>query len=267
MELDQLYKKLNKSFEFRLKFLKAHPEALDYRDDLYLEMVTLLNQTGQYHEARDKIAARKFHPWEGGEGKVPEQYQICRLGLAREALKSENYNEVVHLMEETLVYPENLGEGKLYGAQENDFYYYMGLGHEGLGNKAKAFECFEMASQGLDVPSDAMFYNDQKPDKIFYQGLALLKLGREKEARSRFNKLISYGETHLFDEVKIDYFAVSLPDLLVWEEDLNVRNTVHCYYLLGLGYLGHKNYEKAGHFLKKAYKLNINHQGVQMHLT
>ncbi|PWD98467.1 DUF5107 domain-containing protein [Marinilabilia rubra] len=266
MELDQLYKKLNKPFNERLAFLEAHPEALDYRDDLYLELVTLYNQIGDYEKAKNLISDRKFHPWEGGEGKVPAQYQICRLGLAREALKVKEYQKVVDLMKETLYYPENLGEGKLYGAQENDFYYYMGLGYEGLDEKEKARECFEIASQGLDTPSDAMFYNDQKPDKIFYQGLALLQLNRTDEAMSRFNKLIAYGEKHLFDEVKIDYFAVSLPDLLVWEEDLNVRNTIHCYYLLGLGYLGQGKTDKADYFLSKAYELNVNHQGVQIHL-
>lgn len=265
MELDQLYKKLNKPFEFRLNFLQSHPDALEYRDDLYLEMVTLLNQLGKFLEAKELITARKFHPWEGGEGKVPAQYQICRLGLARDRLESKDYQSVIQLMEEAMVYPENLGEGKLYGAQENDFFYIMGLGYEGAGNKEKARECFLKASKGLSVPSDAMFYNDQQPDKIFYQGLALKRLGEEGEARSRFNKLIAYGEQHLYDEVKIDYFAVSLPDLLVWEEDLNVRNKVHCNYLMGLGHLGLENKEKAASYLQRAFDMNLNHQGVQVH--
>ena len=65
-----------------------------------------------------------------------------------------------------------------------------------------------------------MFYNDQQPDKIFYQGLALIKLGKTTDAFSRFNKLKDYGEKHIFDKVKIDYFAVSLPDLQIWDDDL-----------------------------------------------
>ena len=42
----------------------------------------------------------------------------------------------------------------------------------------------------------------------------------------------------LNDDVKLDYFAISLPDLLIWEEDLNVINKIHCNYLIGLGQLG-----------------------------
>src|SRR5699024_9729922 len=98
--------------------------------------------------------------------------------------------------------------------------------------------CFSIASQGLEEPASAMYYNDQPPDMIFYQGMAWLELGNEMEAKRRFNKLIDYAEKHLFDEVKFDYFAVSLPDFLVFEDDLNVRNEVHCRYMLGLGHLG-----------------------------
>ena len=60
----------------------------------------------------------------------------------------------------------------------------------------------------------------------------------EDEAKKRFNKLINYGEEHLFDNVKIDYFAVSLPNLLIFDQDLSKLNSINCYYLIGLGYLG-----------------------------
>lgn len=62
---------------------------------------------------------------------------------------------------------------------------------------------------------------------IFYQGLSWLKLNNEKEAKIRFNKLVDYGETHIFDKIKIDYFAVSLPDFLVFEDDL--KNSLQIY--------------------------------------
>ena len=57
----------------------------------------------------------------------------------------------------------------------------------------------QKAASGNGQPTAAMYYNDQKPDKIYYQGLALRKVGKEAEARGRFNSLISYGEKHLYD--------------------------------------------------------------------
>ena len=79
-----------------------------------------------------------------------------------------------------------MGEGKLHGAQENDFHFWLGCSFEGLGEIEKAKEYWDMAKDGNTEPVAAIFYNDQKPDKIFYQGLALLKLGRVDEANSHF---------------------------------------------------------------------------------
>ena len=131
-----------------------------------------------------------------------------------------------------------MGEGKLIGAQENDFNFWLGCAYAGLGQTEKAKDAWESASAGLSEPAAAMYYNDQQPDKIFYQGMALLKLGRDTEARSRFNKLLKYGEKQLFVPFKMDYFAVSLPDLLIFEDDMQKRHEQYCHYLMGLGHLG-----------------------------
>lgn len=265
MELDQLYKRLGKPYSFRAEFLERHMDAVLKRDDLYLEYATLLNQLGKYEQAMDLIDSRIFHPWEGGEGKVPAQYQISHLELAKKYISEEKYAEALELVEQCYDYPHNLGEGKLKGAQENDFNYFKALILRKMGNDEAAKEVFEAASVGLSQPAAAMYYNDQKPDKIFYQGMALMQLGRESEARSRFNSLISYGEKHLYDVFTMDYFAVSLPDLQIWEDDMNVKNTIHCNYLMALGYMGLGDKVKAAKYFDIAASLDINHQGVQIH--
>lgn len=265
MELDQLYKRLNRPHAERLAFLEQHRTVAFGRDDVYLEYVTLLNQLGRYEEAIRLIDNRKFHPWEGGEGKVPAQYQLARVCLAKGYLAEGRCEEALSRIEECFVYPPHLGEGKLYGAQENDFLYYKGCALQGLGREEQARLCFGEAVAGNSRPAAAMYYNDQKPDKIFYQGLALRKLGREEEARGRFHALIAYGEKHLFDRFKMDYFAVSLPDLQIWEEDMDKKNRIHCQYLMALGYLGLGNAEKAKIYFEGAQRLDANHQGVQIH--
>ena len=108
-----------------------------------------------------------------------------------------------------------------------------------------------------------MYYNDAKPDKIFYQGLALYKLGRIDEAHGRFFKLINYGKQHIFEKQIMDYFAVSLPDLLIWEDSLDMKNLIHCKYMLALGYTGMGNTEKAQKYLAEVEALDNNHQGIQ----
>ena len=265
-ELDQLYKKVGYAPEKRLASLEGHWELVMARDDLYLEYITLLNTVKQHEKAIALLAERNFHPWEGGEGKVTGQHVFAHVELGKHYLHAQQDKDALETFKQALIYPENLGEGKLTGAQENNIHYYVGCAYEGLGLTEKATEYFSAASQGLEEPASAMFYNDQPPDMIFYQGLAWLKLGNLKEAKRRFNKLIDYGEQHLFDDVKIDYFAVSLPDFLVFEDDLNKRNKVHCHYIMGLGYLGLQEFKKAQIQFSRALELDINHQGARVHL-
>ena len=254
MELDQLYKRLHKPHAERLAFLQQYPQLIQRRDDLVLEEITLLNQLGRYEEAMQKLDAHQFHPWEGGEGKVSGQYQICRVEIAKKLLKDNPQStEAKRLLEECLVYPPHLGEGKLYGAQDNDFYYFLGRYEEG--------------TVGPTEPAAAMYYNDAKPDKIFYAGLCYRKLGREDKARSLFNKLINYGKQHIFDKVTMDYFAVSLPDLLIWEDSLDQKNLIHCKYMLALGYYGLGDKQHALKYLAEVEALDNNHQGIQQFRT
>ena len=238
MELDQLYKKLNVDPAERLATLKKHLDLVEQRDDLYLEYATLYNQCGEFEQAKTLLASRKFHPWEGGEGKVTQQYVFCRLELAKQAIQNGKYQEALALLHETDVYPHNLGEGKLANVEDNAVDYYKGIAYQALGDKAQAEQHFRRATLGPDEPQQAFFYNDQQPDKIYYQGLAWAALGDENKAHSRYNRLIAHGKKHLFDDCHIDYFAVSLPDLAIWEDDLNIRNQIHCHYVMGLGNLG-----------------------------
>ncbi len=238
MELDQLYKRLGFSPETRLEKLEKYPELVNYRDDLYLERATLYNILGRYEKAFELITTRKFHPWEGGEGKVTGQYVFSLTEMAKKAIEAKEYEKAVDLLSHAQHYPDNLGEGKLYGAQENAIFYWLGCAFDGMGKADRATECRQIASQGLKEPTPAIFYNDQQPDTIFYQGLALIKLGKKAEARERFETLIKFGNLHLNDVFKLDYFAVSLPDLQIWDDDLTKRNHQNCLNLIKLGELG-----------------------------
>jgi tetratricopeptide (TPR) repeat protein len=260
MELDQLYKKTGVAPKVRLENLHKYANLVEERDDLCIERITLNNQVGEYEMAKYLISQRKFHPWEGGEGKVTGQYTFCRVELSKIAIAETRFEEAIVLLKETEVYPHNLGEGKLGNAEENEIDYYKGLAYKGLGDKENAQINFVKATLGSPVPIQAFFYNDQQPDKIFYQGLAWRELGDEDKARSRFNKLIAHGEKYLFEKCKIDYFAVSLPDLAIWDDDLNVRNQVHCYYVMALGYSGLGKDSESEKYYKKIKELDINKQ-------
>lgn len=270
LELDQLYKKCNVSIKERIRRLEEHLELVSKRDDLYTEYVTLHNMLGNHNTALELIKQRKFHPWEGGEGKISGQYvasltQLARLQLESEQLTQEGVNLAIAYLKQALIYPENLGEGKLAGTHDNNIHYYLGCAYDLLGDKDKAEDHYKMATWGIAEPAGIMFYNDQPADMILYQGLAHIKLNEAEMANAKFEKLITYGEDHLEDEVKIDFFAVSLPDFLIFDDDLDIKNKVHCHYLIGLGNYGLGNLKKAVEELDKAWKLNKSDCGVVIH--
>jgi tetratricopeptide (TPR) repeat protein len=266
MELDQLYKRLNHAPVKRLRLLSDHPELVSQRDDLYLEKITLENFLGNYLVAKEMLSKRIFHPWEGGEGKVVGQYLVCQLELAKKAIREEQFKEAMDLLEAASHYPLNLGEGKLTGTPENDIHYLLGCAYEMMGMNDRATGLFVQATNGISEPVQAIFYNDPQPDKIIYQGLAWLKLGFPQKAEKIFSRLRVFAAEHFNDNIKIDYFAVSLPDLLVFDSDLKEKNKNHCRYLMGLGELGMRNFSLSAQHFNEVLKYDCSHQGAMIHL-
>lgn len=249
-ELDQLYKILNYSCAERLENMENNAELLEKRDDLYTEYVTLLNIDGQYEKAYNCIMNHIFHPWEGGEGKITAQYRIALMHLGG-----------AERLEAALVYPHNLGEGKLAGANDNDIYYMLGCEYAEV-DKEKSEKAFRLAARGGSELSSAMYYNDQPPEMVYYMALAYKALGDVARAECLFDALTAYCGEHYDDEIKIDYFAVSLPDFLIFDADLNKKNKVHCCFMAALGYMGKGDKGKAREFAEKGLSMEKCHIGL-----
>lgn len=256
-ERDQLYAKLGLPHTQRLSIYESRPDVFCQRDDLCVEYATLLNVCGRSREALDFIMSRRFHPWEGGEGKISAQYQFALQHLAREAMRDPaRLAEAEEYLRRALQTPENLGEGKLAGTKDNHIYYDLGRLCERQGRNLEALGYYRRAMQGTNEPAGMMYYNDQPADMILYQGLAAERLGEHAHANARFYRLLDYGERHLRDAVRIDYFAVSLPDFLIYEDDLTVRNEAHCYFLMALGCIGLGRTRQAEEYLRQAIQRN-----------
>ena len=260
-ELDLLRKRTNYPVIKRAKEMSEMIELVSSRDDLYVEFITLLNCEKYYKQALKAIHRHNFHPWEGGEGKIVYQYKAAHIGCARECIKEGDYEGAEEHLMEALKYPENLGEGKLINCMDNDVYYYLGCAYENV-DKIKAIDFFERATKGDFSRSTFKYYNDSLTDMYYFRTLAYRKLGDEKTAMSGFNLLINYSEEHIGDEPEIDYFAVSLPEFLVFDGDLKRSNYVNCCYMAALGYTGKGDREKAQEFIDKGLAANCSHQGL-----
>lgn len=65
--------------------------------------------------------------------------------------------------------------------------------------------------------------------------------------------------------MQIDYFAVSLPDFLVFDADLHLQNRVHCLFMRGLGLLGLGEHENAMQSFSAARTLDNSHAGLTLY--
>ena len=77
--------------------------------------------------------------------------------------------------------------------------------------------------------------------------------------------MIEYGQAHIDDHVRLDYFAVSLPDFHIFDDDLDKRNRIHCHYLQGLGYLGLGQSSLALQHLDAVLDRDLSYIGAALH--
>lgn len=114
--------------------------------------------------------------------------------------------------------PDRLGEKYHLLQAKADVSYWQGKALRALGREQEAIEKYEAATaesgdfQGMAVTAFS--------ELTVFRALALRELGRAAEARQVLEAMAAHAQTELTIPAKIDYFATSLPNLLVFEEDI-----------------------------------------------
>ena len=78
--------------------------------------------------------------------------------------------------------------------------------------------------------------------------------------------ITTYELYHIRDIFRMDYFAVSMPDFTIFDEDMTRKNEAHCWYVMGLGKLGLGRNEEAAEDFKKVLELDPSHQNAMLYL-
>jgi tetratricopeptide (TPR) repeat protein len=125
---------------------------------------------------------------------------------------------------QTLHPPASLGEARHLLENTSKIYYWLGRAHAEHGNLAAAEVMFDRsAAQLADFQSMAV---QPFSEMTYWSGLSLQQLGRTDEATALFEGMKSYALALESRPATIDYFATSLPTLLLFEEDLNERQKI-----------------------------------------
>ena len=251
-EWDQLKKRAGlASPTDRLRWLEDHSALAAQRDDLTVEFVTLLNQTERFEEALSILKKRRFSPWEGGEGLASAQYVYANRALGMRALMAAKPCDALDFFEAARVYPHNLGEGKHLLTLERDLDYLSGVSAQQSGNSELAHKYWKSAAAVLPEPGM----------HSYFRALAFRELGEEEAARETLSRLARFAEEKRKAVAKIDYFATSLPNLLLFDDDLEERNRIESLFLGALADHGLGQREKAIDTLGQVTALDPNHLG------
>jgi len=220
-ERDQLWKRLGLPATRRLAQLTRLQSLVAQRDDASIEQCTLLNQVGLHEEALRLIASRRFQPWEGGEGLVLGQFTRAHLALARKALSEDKPALAVEHASAALHPPEALGEARHLLANASDIHLLLGDALAAARDKDGARRHWTLAA---DARGDFQEMSVKAYSEMTYHSAtALSRLGRKAEARKLLSDLLAYARTLARAKARIDYFATSLPTMLLFEDDLKVR--------------------------------------------
>ncbi len=237
-ERDQLWKRLGVAPAKRLRELEKYAALVATRDDLCVEFCALQNQVGRPDKALPIVSTRPFQPWEGGEGQALGQHVRTHQLLARRALASGNAAEAVRLLEVALSAPLNLGEANHLLANQSDLRLALGDALAAAGRRAEALPQWRAAAE---FKGDFQGMTVRAYSEITYSSaLALRRLGKKTAADKLLRALLAYAQALAKTEAKIDYFATSLPTMLLFDDDLQARQLTTALFLeaqarLGLG--------------------------------
>jgi tetratricopeptide (TPR) repeat protein len=255
-ELDMLYEAGNVPPQKRLASFESTPSIAAKRSDAMTQEAKVYLLVGRYDQAIQLLKTHRFHNWEG-YGDIHDVYMDACLLQGEREFHAGKYQDALKDYEASLEYPENLEVAQPYHeVRLPQVDYLMGLAYEKLGNSAKSQEMFQQATA-----AQWRGRRRERPEMLYYEGLAALKLGLNTQATQFFDGLIAMGEKALAAGSDVDYFAK------FGQRRSSRLRLADAHYLIGLGNLGKGETAKARDEFQAALKLNVNHLGATTQLA
>jgi tetratricopeptide (TPR) repeat protein len=210
-ESDQLDARRGVPPERRLDRLLDVRGLVETRDDATAALAHLLLTAGRLEEARALLLGRTFQPWEGGEGEVLRAWdRLCRLAAARPG------GSAVAAVDAALDPPASLGEARHPLASTAALHLLRGDALAAAGDRDAALAAWERAARDGDFLAMSA---DPHSEATYSAMLALRRLGRDGEADRRTESLRTFVDALEVAPLAVDYFATSLPSMLLFTED------------------------------------------------
>ncbi|MBN1465135.1 tetratricopeptide repeat protein, partial [candidate division KSB1 bacterium] len=199
--------------------------------------------------AIDILTSHHFNVWEGG-GDIHDVFVDAHLLRGLTCLRSGAYQRAQADFQTATTYPDNLEVGRpIYDIRAIRNHYFIGQSLKLQGSEGY-HKHFELAS-GMEGRDHFMFY----------KGKALQELAQDVEAMALFDRMIVQGQERLASDEEIDFFAK------FGEKGMQNRRRAQAHYLVGLGYYGKGDLDRARAELQKAQSLDINNSWINYYLA
>lgn len=217
-ESDQLDRRRQVRVADRLAVLQQAGDRVASRDDQTVTEVGLLVSAGKPERAQLLMTSRTFQPWEGGEGEALRAWERTCVALARRALAAGDASEATAQLTQAIHAPAALGEARHPLASTARLQLLLGDAHALAGKHPEAELAWRNAAEQLGdfAAMSAARYSEN----TYFSVLALRRLGAADRARALTEDLDGFVTELATQEPRIDYFATSLPQLLLFPPDL-----------------------------------------------
>ena len=96
-------------------------------------------------------------------------------------------------------------------------------------------------------------------EMTYYSALAWGALGQQAKSKKLFRDLLTYARKLKASEARIDYFATSLPTMLLFDDDLQFRQDTTALFLQAQARLGLGQISRARTLLRTVLERDPNH--------
>ncbi len=239
LEYQQILKNMNYPPEHRIAVYKKYEALMLKRDDCYLDLITLYCITGDYERAIKMAKGRRFHIYEGGEGKLTKLHAWMYVLYGNELKRQGKYEEARQAYIDGITVPKSYGEAKTFFNQEAHIFYYLGL----LSKDVKDFE-------------QAAVYKAAVSELSVFRALALRELSKFSEAKAVLDEMLEVANSKIENSDLRTYYGVGSPSPMPCESDIEKTNLTDGYVLKAYALLGFGRFNDAEEYIKKAEQLD-----------
>ena len=252
-ELMAIYQKADVSFEERLDLLHDRKDVIKLRDDALSRFIQTLLHVKKYDQAIDYLKEHHFKRWEGG-GNIRNIYVDAYLLRGLDQYHKGKYKQALEDFQQALRYPENIQAAQSYhGGRRGQIHYFAGMTCEAMDKTRQAREHYKKAVSSKK--------RGEATDMHYYEARALQNLGMETKAHEIFLDIMQNGKKKMERTGSMSFFAK------FGEQQAASPQQADAHYLIGLGYLGAGNAQKAHSEFEKALQMDMDHIWARYYLN